>query len=66
MVGPFSKSMVISNKMDKQKKQHRLTESSDKNVMKNDESVKVNKNGVNISANKKVTDDKVKIILSFD
>jgi hypothetical protein len=62
----ISKSMVICNKIDKQKKQIRLTESSDKNVVKNDETVEVNKNGINIIANKKVTDDKVKIILSFD
>lgn len=71
----LSKAMVLSNKVDKQKKQERLTESSVskdadvpsiKSLKKNENTVEIKKNNVNINAKKKVDSDKVKIILSFD
>ena len=62
----ISKAMGTSNKMDKTRKQKtakQVVQSVKEQVV---EEIKVNKNGINIKAEKKETSDEIKIVLSFD
>ena len=63
--------MILSNKEDKKRKIKSSSEksASEKETKKENEIksvAKVNKNGINMKANRKIKNDEVKIILSFD
>ena len=62
----ISKSMVNTNKLDKTRKIKEKKDKEIKDTESKDEVLSIKKNGVNISAKKKVKKDEVKIILSFD
>ena len=62
----ISKAMVNTNKLDKTRKLKEKKDKKSKDLSSKSDDVSIKQNGIKINAHKKINDDKLTIVLSFD